>query len=39
MGEVLAPSWQGNFTNVIDRLIEMGREWIKTQPIEPAESE
>jgi len=23
----------------IDRLIEMSREWVKTPPIEPAESE
>jgi hypothetical protein len=26
-------------TNVIDRLIEMGREWVKTPPIEPAEDD
>jgi hypothetical protein len=25
--------------DVIDHLIEMGREWVKTPPIEPAESE
>jgi len=26
-------------TDVIDRLIEMGREWVKTPPIEPAEDD
>jgi len=39
MEEVLAPSWQGNVTIGIDRLIEMSREWVKTPPIESAESE
>ena len=25
--------------SIMDRLIEMGREWVKTPPIEPAEDE
>src|SRR4051812_45633012 len=43
VGHMLASDWarlkELAQIDVIDRLIEIGREWVKTPPIEPAVSE